>query len=56
MTDNEPERNETIAQILDHHNADTVDELPDPVQNTIQHGPAATLDEGHPLATTRRHR
>jgi len=30
---------ETIAQILDAHDADSVDELPQPVQNNIAAGP-----------------
>lgn len=45
MTTNEPQRNETVEQLLDHHNVDDVEDLPGEVQRTINAFPNASYDE-----------
>lgn len=50
MPTNDPADNELVAQLLDAHNEDRVDDLPDVVQNTIEACPDATYDDAHPLA------
>lgn len=52
MPTNDPADNELVAQLLDAHDATSVDDLPHVVQNTIEACPDACVDAGHPLATT----